>query len=220
VGHLAATAARVRSNALTGTDLDIGFRVASGRGAHALLDLAGHGQEGLLDIAGILGRCLEEGDSEAVRELLRHSIFDNLLVRHIALVAYEQLVDAIGGVAINLLKPLLHVVEGVHIGDIVDDADTVSPSVIRTGNGPETLLAGSIPNLELYCLAIELYRSDFKINADCGNVRFRVGIIRKPQEKAGLSDTRVSDKEELEEVIVFRVHDDGLSGSGESGRGR
>ena len=39
--------------------------------AHALLDLAGHGQEGLLDVACVLGGGLEEWDAEAVREFLR-----------------------------------------------------------------------------------------------------------------------------------------------------
>lgn len=55
---------------MTGTDLHAGFRVVRGRASHALLDLAGHGQESLLDVAGILGRGLEEGDAQAVGELL------------------------------------------------------------------------------------------------------------------------------------------------------
>lgn len=39
-------------------------------GTHSLLDLAGHGQEGLFDVAGVLGRGLEEWDTQAVGELL------------------------------------------------------------------------------------------------------------------------------------------------------
>lgn len=38
--------------------------------AHPLLDLTRHGQEGLLDVARVLGRRLEERDSETVGELL------------------------------------------------------------------------------------------------------------------------------------------------------
>lgn len=41
----------------------------------------------------------------------RDGVFDNLLVRHIALVSYKQLVDTLCGIAIDLLKPLLDVVE-------------------------------------------------------------------------------------------------------------
>jgi len=32
--------------------------------------LTGHGEEGLLDIAGVLSGCLEEGDAEAVSKFL------------------------------------------------------------------------------------------------------------------------------------------------------
>lgn len=62
---------------------------------------------------------------------LGDGVLDNLLIRHIALVAYEQLVNALGGIPVNLLEPLLDVVERVHIGDIVDNADAVSTAVVR-----------------------------------------------------------------------------------------
>jgi hypothetical protein len=41
-----------------------------GCGAHALLDLAGHGEESLLDVGRALRGGLEEGDAEAVCEFL------------------------------------------------------------------------------------------------------------------------------------------------------
>ena len=72
-------------------------------------------------------------------------VLDDLLVRHIALVAHQQLVDTHGGIAVDLLQPLLHVVEAVHVGDIVDDADTVGASVVGGSDGSESFLAGSIP---------------------------------------------------------------------------
>ncbi len=71
--HLAAAVVGVGANALALADLDSRFRVVGGCGAHALLDLAGHGQESLLDVAGVLGRSLEEGDSQAVGKFLQPS---------------------------------------------------------------------------------------------------------------------------------------------------
>jgi hypothetical protein len=68
--RLTAAAGAAGLHALTLADLH-GRLVVNGGVAHALLDLAGHGQEGLLDIAGVLGRGLEEGDAEAVCEFLR-----------------------------------------------------------------------------------------------------------------------------------------------------
>ena len=76
---------------------------------------------------------------------LGYSVLDNLLVGHIALVTDKQLVDALGSVSINLLKPLLDVVERVHVGNIVDDADAVSATVVGRGDGTETLLTSGVP---------------------------------------------------------------------------
>jgi len=56
-------------HALALADLHGGL-VVDGGVTHALLDLAGHGEESLLDVAGVLGGGLEEGNSEAVCELL------------------------------------------------------------------------------------------------------------------------------------------------------
>lgn len=68
--RLAAAVVGRRTDALALADLHAGFRVVGRRGSHALLDLAGHGQESLLDVAGVLGRSLEEGDAQAVGEFL------------------------------------------------------------------------------------------------------------------------------------------------------
>jgi len=61
---------------------------------------------------------------------LGHGVLNHLLVLHITLVADEQFVHALGSISVNLLKPLLDVVEGVHVGDIVHDADTVGATVV------------------------------------------------------------------------------------------
>lgn len=69
-GCLAAAVAGAGRYAVAGADLDVWLGVVGGGGPHALLDLPGHGQESLLDVAGVLGRGLEEGDAQAVGELL------------------------------------------------------------------------------------------------------------------------------------------------------
>jgi len=162
-----ATAARgSRLHALALADLD-GRLVVDGRGSHTLFDLSGHGQESLLDIGRVLGRGFEEGDAQAVRKLLWapnqqemrgskwergmahlcHRVLDDLFVDHVTLVADKQFVDTLGGIAIDLLKPLLHVVEGVHIRDIIDDADSMGASVVGGRDGSKSFLAGCIPLL-------------------------------------------------------------------------
>jgi hypothetical protein len=66
---LAAATSTTGLYALSLADLHGGL-VVDGGVAHALLDLACHGKESLLDVAGILGGGLEEWDAEAVCELL------------------------------------------------------------------------------------------------------------------------------------------------------
>lgn len=69
--RLAAAVVVVVADALALADLHARLGVVSRCGTHALLDLAGHSQESLLDVAGVLRGGLKEGDSEAVSELLR-----------------------------------------------------------------------------------------------------------------------------------------------------
>ena len=63
----ATSAARLHVGALA--DLHCGLVVDRGV-AHALLDLARHREESLLDVARVFGRRLEERNSQAVGELL------------------------------------------------------------------------------------------------------------------------------------------------------
>lgn len=48
----------------------------------------------------------------------------------------------------------------------------------------------------------ESKRDTYEVNADSGDIAFCVGIVGKSKQQARLSDTGISDKKELEEVIV------------------
>lgn len=159
---LTASACGTRLNALSLPNLYCRFVIDS-RGAHTFFDLSGHSQEGLLNVRGILGRGLEERDAEAVCKFLRdplasstvlsrmpdrylcNGVLDHLLIRHIALVAHKQFVDPLSGVSVNLLQPLLDIVERVHVRYIVDNADAVGSSIVRGCDGSESFLARCIP---------------------------------------------------------------------------
>jgi len=81
---------------------------------------------------------------------LGHTVLNDLLARQIRLVADEQLVYTLRSISVNLLEPLLHVVEGVFRGTarkirddykgdkcghtivshVVNNNDTVSATVV------------------------------------------------------------------------------------------
>jgi len=177
-----------------------------GLGLHSCLDLAGHGQESLLNIGGGLGRSLEEFNSKRVGEFLALLRRDDTLARQIGLIAHQKLVDVLGGVSINLVQPLLYIVEGFLVGDIVHDDNSVGAAVIRRCNGTESFLSGGIPDLELDRLSVQFDRSNLKVNTNGGNVGFGVSVVRESKEQTRFTDAGVSNKEQLEQIIVFRVH--------------
>lgn len=50
-----------------------------------------------------------------------------------------------------------------------------------------------------------VFGNAYEVNADRGDVGLGVGVVGEPQEQARLSDTGVSDEEELEEIVVSGV---------------
>jgi hypothetical protein len=70
-----------------------------------LLDVGGQAVEGLVDVDVALCRDLEEGDTEFVRERLAALGRDGALLFPVALVADEDLVDAFGGMLLDVGEP-------------------------------------------------------------------------------------------------------------------
>jgi hypothetical protein len=79
-------------------------------------------------------------------------------------------------------------------------------TVVRRSNGSESFLPRGIPDLQLDCFAIQLDGSDLKVNSNGGNVVRGVGIISKSQKQTRLSDSRVSNQQQLEKIVVFVIH--------------
>lgn len=81
--------------------------------------------------------------------LLYHGggVVNHFLCCQIAFVADQQLVNAFAGVTFDFLQPLLNVVKRFLVCAIVHNNNTVSATIIRRGDGTETLLASSVPLL-------------------------------------------------------------------------
>ena len=56
----------------------------------------------------------------------------------------------------------------------------------------------------------------YEVDADGGDIGLGVGIVGESQEEARLSDTGITDEEELEEVVVSTTSSVGSSGEDSS----
>jgi hypothetical protein len=72
-------------------------------------------------------------------------------------------------------------VEASFIRNVVYQQDTHGTSVVRGGDGPEALLAGGIPYLQLHALAVELDGADFEVDADGSDERGRERVFAETQ---------------------------------------
>ena len=104
-------------------DSSLASLCASSRGLrlHSGLDLARHGQKGLLDIRRRLGRRFQKLNAERVGKFLALLRRNDTLGRQIALVANQQLVDILCRIAVNLMQPLLDIVERFRVRHVVND---------------------------------------------------------------------------------------------------
>merc|ERR1719499_770825 len=161
-------------------------------GRHPVFDLAGHLLEGLLDIVRVLGAGLQVLDLERVRQLLRLVEGHDPLGGQVALVPDEQLVHVIRGVLIDLLHPVLDVVEGLLVRHIIHNNDAVETREEAARDRAEPLLARPVPDLQLADLAIQLERADFEVHTDGADVALCVGVVSEAKQQARFADTRVA----------------------------
>lgn len=100
--HLAATTVLLD---LLATERHARLRGRRGAGLifHPSLDLAGHGQERLLDIRGRLRGRLQELNAESVRKLLPLLRRHDALPLEIALVTHEEFVDVFACIPVNFV---------------------------------------------------------------------------------------------------------------------
>lgn len=162
-------------------DLEVGPLTPRGcPGPHPLFDLSSHGHECLLDVGSVLGTRLQEGDAQRVCKLLGGGVVHHLLGGEVALVAHQQLIDILAGVAVNLLEPLLHVGIGFLVCDVVYHDDAVSPPVVAGSDGPEPFLTSCVPDLKLDGFAVQLNGSDLEVHPDGADVALCVCVVSKP----------------------------------------
>ena len=79
-------------------------------------------------------------------------------------------------VLLDLLQPVLHVVEGLLPGNVVAQEDAVGASVEDPGDRAERLLARSVPDLQLHDLAVQPDHEGAEFDAD-SNLVFELELV-------------------------------------------
>ena len=65
---------------------------------------------------------------------------------------------------INLLQPVLYIIEGLFLSAVVNENDSHGSLVVSLRYSPKPLLPGCIPNLKLHSFLINIDCFDFKVN--------------------------------------------------------
>lgn len=171
----------------------------------------GDGLEGLLDIDGLLGRGLEEGDvALRVAPGLEALGGDDALVLEIDLVADDdegEVVGVVGGrLDEELISPAVEVLKG--LGDVhVEHKDAaVSAAVEGDAETLETLLAGSIPDLHGDDAVVDHDLLCEEIGADGGLVLVGELLVHVLVHERSLADTTVAEDDNLQENLSSGRH--------------
>ncbi len=98
----------------------------------------------------------------------------------------------------------MYVLESFGLGEVVDNDGPNGSSIIRIGNGSESLLSGSIPDLVFDGLIFEMDGLRGKLYSNCGFGIHGEGVLNESRQEIGLSDSRITDHDYLvEEIELF-----------------
>lgn len=192
---------------IVGHVLGVDLEVVAGLPALALnqllLDGLADGREDLPDIVVILGAALHKlhpvllGERAALGE--GHLA---LVLLAVDLVAHDDLAHGLGLGFVDLPDPVLQVLEGLLVGDRVDQDDAGCSLVVGLSDGLKPLLAGGVPDLHLYLDAVDIDGLDLEIYPDGGDVGHLVLLVHVAQQDVGLAHRSVTDYHQLDQVVV------------------
>lgn len=111
-----------------------------------------------------LSRCLEESHVKFFGQfetLLRTDNFGFL----VTFGSQQQFLAIRGGVLVDLLHPLLHIIKSYRTSTVIAENDALSAFVVGLSDGSKSFLARSVPNLEFNVTSVNIHCLNFKIDA-------------------------------------------------------
>jgi hypothetical protein len=113
-------------------------------------------------------------------------------VGQVILVGHEDFTYATAGMLVNLLQPVLDVVESCFLRAIVHQYYSHCSLIIRLRDCSESFLPCSVPHLELYSLVPHRNGLDLKVNTDGGHVAGGKVVLWESEQDATLAHTGIS----------------------------
>ena len=87
-------------------------------------------------------------------------------------------------------------------GDVINKKRTDGTTVVWASDGPKILLAGSVPDLQLYSFVLDRDCLSSKLNSN-GYIMSGTGFtLNELEDDTGLADASVTDNDELKKVMV------------------
>ena len=157
--------------------------------------------KGLTDVAAIGRRCLKVTQTILVCVILDTLGLDLPHLGEIRLVPNQHDGDPCIRIVLKFPQPLLHVFKGLTLGNIECNNGPNSSPIVCIGDGPETLLTSSIPDLILDRFALNKCGLRRKLNSNSGLRVHIEGIVHKARKKVRLSNPRISNHNYLKQEI-------------------
>lgn len=129
----------------------------------AAFNLTSHRSETVFDADIVLGWCFKIRDLIVSRKLLSLFFADLSFLNKITFISNKHFTNIISGKSFNFIYPLSDIIKSFSICHVIHYNYPMSTSVITSSQSSESLLASSIPNLQLDILTLHLNRFYFKI---------------------------------------------------------
>ena len=157
----------------------------------------------------LAGKC---GRLEVVAESLLAHQLQGLVPRHgsvflhVREVTDQVLDDVFFGMVFDFDEPLTDAFERLAVGDVEAHKDGVTFLIEEARNGPKTLLAGCVPDLELDVgLAAHYHAEVAEFDPDCYVMFCLKHLVNQAREDAALAHAGVADDDDLEERVLVEV---------------
>ncbi len=131
---------------------------------NVLFDFFWHCDEGLLNVDGVLGGCLQERYFKVSCQFRPLIVSDLADLFHVTLISNENLAHTRVSKALDLVHPLTNILKWVSIRHVIHYNDAMCTSIVAAGECAESFLACGVPNLQLHNLFIEHNGLDFLSN--------------------------------------------------------